>query len=78
MKLPAHYRDPSGQNDYTEAGLADADLASAGIALHAVLQRRDLTPVQRKDFGSALAAVRRAGEIVGCHVDVDGFGKAND
>jgi hypothetical protein len=77
MKLPAHIQDGTGRLDYTAAGLADADLASAGMALDDVLDRDDLTPGQRRDFIAARRATRRAARAVGRQVDVEAIDHAS-
>jgi hypothetical protein len=70
-KLPAHHQDALGQRDYTPAGLAHADLASASAALEETLRCAGLTPLQRRDLTAARRAVRKASLAVGRHVDPD-------
>ena len=69
--LPITQTDDCGGNDYTDAGQADADLASALIALSAVLRRSDLTAAQRRDFAAAERWTRRAARAITRHVDYD-------
>lgn len=70
-KLPITRTYDTGENDYTAAGQADADLASAGQSLEDVLRRSDLTPAQRRDFTAALGWTRRAARAITRHVDYD-------
>jgi hypothetical protein len=70
-KLPVSYRGDFGLQDYTNAGQADADLASALMALDAVLRCGDLTPSQRRDFVAARRWVVRAAHAVTRHMDYD-------
>jgi hypothetical protein len=68
-RFPASIRDDLGGQDYTNAGQADADLASALMALDAVLRRSDLTAAQRRDFGAARRWTFRAAQAVTRHMD---------
>lgn len=74
-RLPATFTDGIGRNDYTDAGQADADLASALMALDAVLKRNSLTPAQRRDIGAAQQWTRKALRAVSRHMD---YGATDD
>jgi hypothetical protein len=68
-RFKASVRDGFGNQDYSDAGQADADLASAGMALDAVLRSKDLTPGERRDFTAARQWVTKAARAVGRHMD---------
>jgi hypothetical protein len=68
-ELPITMATDVGTIEYTNAGQADADLASAGMALEGLLRRSDLTAVQRRDFVAALRWTRRAAQAIGRHVN---------
>jgi hypothetical protein len=67
LRTSRHY--DTGEQDYTAAGQADADLTSALTALDDVLKRNDLTPAQRRDFTAAKGWTERAAQAVYRHMD---------
>jgi hypothetical protein len=71
-RFPVTVENELGEQDYTSAGQADADLTSALMALGDVLRCTDLTPGQRRDFTAAERWTSRAARAITRHMDYGG------
>jgi hypothetical protein len=67
-RLPAYVTDDIGRTDYTMTGQADADCASALMALAAILNRSDLTTAERRDFRAAEKWIQRSARAISRHI----------